>query len=120
MSLGERLKQRRLELGFDVRAVAKACGVSRSAVYQWEDGTTEPTCHNIVALADLLKSYEKYFTSGEEPKVREISAEALRPIESELIEGFRVLPEDVQESMKVTITTLAEERRKRGKRGGRG
>lgn len=52
-SLGESLKSRRTGKGFTQEYVAEALGVSRQAVSKWENGTSEPSTANLMALAKL-------------------------------------------------------------------
>ena len=52
-SLGEALKARRTAAGFTQEYVAEALGVSRQAVSKWENGASEPSTANLMALAKL-------------------------------------------------------------------
>ena len=52
-SLGEALKARRTQRGFTQEFVAEALGVSRQAVSKWENGSSEPSTANLMALAKL-------------------------------------------------------------------
>ena len=52
-SLGEALKARRTAAGYTQEYVAEALGVSRQAVSKWENGTSEPSTANLMALAKL-------------------------------------------------------------------
>lgn len=54
-NLGERLKSSREALNLSQTTVGKACGVSRAAVSQWENGVTVPTRENMEAAADVLR-----------------------------------------------------------------
>lgn|SRR5690606_22093478 len=52
---GERLRERRMELGLTLEEVAKAVGVSKSTVLKWETGTIEDMRVNkAAALAQVL------------------------------------------------------------------
>lgn len=52
---GERLRERRMELGLTLEEVAKAVGVSKSTVLKWETGTIEDMRVNkAAALAQAL------------------------------------------------------------------
>lgn len=72
--LGDRIRTRREELkdrgpGFEIVDVAKACGVTISAVMQWESGSTaniklEP----FFALADYLRVEPRWLGIGAGPK----------------------------------------------------
>ena len=52
-SLGEALKARRTAAGFTQEYVAEALGVSRQAVSKWENGASEPSTANLMALSKL-------------------------------------------------------------------
>lgn len=53
MSLAERLKTLRLEHNFTQEFVAESLNVSRQAVSKWENGSSEPSTSNLLALAKL-------------------------------------------------------------------
>lgn len=52
-SLGETLKERRLRCQMTQEFVSEAIGVSRQAVSKWENGTSDPSTSNLIALAKL-------------------------------------------------------------------
>ena len=52
-SLGEVLKEHRINCNMTQEFVAEAVGVSRQAVSKWENGTSEPSTSNLIALANL-------------------------------------------------------------------
>lgn len=52
-SLSEALRENRMRLKMTQEFVAEAIGVSRQAVSKWENGTSEPSTSNLLALADL-------------------------------------------------------------------
>lgn len=52
-SLAEVLKENRLRCKMTQEFVAEALGVSRQAVSKWENGTTDPSTSNLIALAKL-------------------------------------------------------------------
>ena len=52
-SLGEVLKQHRMRCKMNQEFVAEAIGVSRQAVSKWENGVTDPSTSNLMALAKL-------------------------------------------------------------------
>ena len=53
-SLGEVIKDHRTRCGITQEFVAEQLGVSRQAVSKWENGTSEPTTTNLLALAKLF------------------------------------------------------------------
>ena len=52
-SLGEALKAHRTSRNLTQEYVAEALGVSRQAVSKWENGTSDPSTANLMALAKL-------------------------------------------------------------------
>lgn len=54
-SLGEVLKQHREECNMTQEFVAEAIGVSRQSVSKWENGASDPSTYNLIALAKLFK-----------------------------------------------------------------
>ena len=53
MSLGEVLKEHRVRCQMTQEFVAEHLGVSRQAVSKWENGTSDPSTSNLLALAGL-------------------------------------------------------------------
>ena len=52
-SLAEVLRENRLRCKMTQEFVAETLGVSRQAVSKWENGTTDPSTSNLIALANL-------------------------------------------------------------------
>lgn len=53
-SLGEVLKQHREQCRMTQEFVAEVVGVSRQAVSKWENGTSDPSTSNLIAIAKLF------------------------------------------------------------------
>ena len=53
-SLGETIKEHRTRCGMTQEFVAEQLGVSRQAVSKWENGTSDPSTANLLALAKLF------------------------------------------------------------------
>jgi DNA-binding XRE family transcriptional regulator len=53
-TLGEVLKQRRVDCKMTQEFVAETIGVSRQAVSKWESGAADPSTTNLMALAKLF------------------------------------------------------------------
>ena len=53
MGLGEKIGQYRRSLGISQEELGARLGVSRQAVSKWENGTSEPSTSNLMALAKL-------------------------------------------------------------------
>ena len=54
-TLGEKLRDKRIERGMTQELVAELLGVSRQAVSKWESGKTDPSTANLLALAELYE-----------------------------------------------------------------
>lgn len=54
-NLAEALKEQRTKKHMTQEFVAESLGVSRQAVSKWENGTSEPSTSNLMALAKLYK-----------------------------------------------------------------
>ena len=54
VSLGEVLKKNRTSCKMTQEFVAETLGVSRQAVSKWENGTSDPSTSNLIALAKLF------------------------------------------------------------------
>ncbi len=53
-SLGETIKDHRINCNMTQEFVAESIGVSRQAVSKWENGTSDPSTSNLFALAKLF------------------------------------------------------------------
>ncbi len=52
-SLGETLRDNRIRCNMTQEFVAESLGVSRQAVSKWENGTSDPSTINLIALTNL-------------------------------------------------------------------
>ena len=52
-TLGEKLRENRVRCKMSQEFVAEAVGVSRQAVSKWENGVSDPSTSNLIALAKL-------------------------------------------------------------------
>ena len=53
-TLGEALKTHRINCNMTQEFVAESLGVSRQAVSKWENGSSDPSTSNLIALAKLF------------------------------------------------------------------
>lgn len=53
MSLGEQLKKLRESKGFSQEDVAKKIGVTRQAIYRWENNKSYPDIDNLILLSEM-------------------------------------------------------------------
>ena len=60
MKFGERLKELRMARGMSQMQLARAVGISQSAIAKWELGKTEPTASAIILLAGFFGETTDY------------------------------------------------------------
>lgn len=62
MNLGARLAAWREYAGYSQSKLARTIGITRSAVWQWEDGETVPGARNLAAAVDAFGiSMERFY-----------------------------------------------------------
>ena len=88
MTTGERMKQRRKELGFSAEKIAERLGVSPATIYRYEKGDIEKVpVDSLAELARILQTTPAYLMGWEE------QPEPKRPT---IPKGFSPMPEMVQ------------------------
>ena len=63
-TLGEKLRENRVRCKMSQEFVAEAVGVSRQAVSKWENGISDPSTSNLIALAKLYGLSAEEFLEG--------------------------------------------------------
>lgn len=83
MTIGERIAQRRKELGLSQEALGERMGVSRQAIYKWESDAALPEIEKLVKLAREFGVSVGWLLGEEdnEPEKRELTPEQLRMVE---------------------------------------
>ena len=66
MSIGQRISERRRQLGYSQEYVADKLNVSRQAVSKWEQDLSAPDTYNLIALAELLNVTVEYLATGKQ------------------------------------------------------
>ena len=54
MTVGQRIAQKRKELGLSQEALGEQLGVSRQSIYKWESDTVLPEVEKLIALSRLF------------------------------------------------------------------
>ena len=80
-SLAEILKENRIRCKMTQEFVSETLGVSRQAVSKWENGTSDPSTSNLLALAnlyglsaeELIRSIDSHAEPQPSPKTTEES-----------------------------------------------
>lgn len=91
MTTGERMKQRRKEIGFSAEKVAERLGVSPATIYRYEKGDIEKVpVDSLAELAKILQTTPAYLMGWEEqPTPKPTSPAPIPP-------GFMPMPEMMQ------------------------
>ena len=69
-SIGERIKNRRLELGLTQTDIYQACGISSGALSKIENGNRTPSVLSFYELSKVLKCSMDWLTTGFLPMSR--------------------------------------------------
>ena len=97
---GIRLQSLRKQDGINQTTLAKALGVSRSAVGMWETGEREPDFETLESIADYFNvPIGTFFPDGNYPShFVQITEKDLTPFEREVLSMLHRLTEDQQRS----------------------
>ena len=78
MTLGQRIAQKRKELGLSQESLGEQLGVSRQAIYKWESDASLPEVEKLIALSRLF-SVTVGWLLGVEEEPRPVEEEELTP-----------------------------------------
>ena len=78
MTLGQRIAQKRKELGLSQEGLGEQLGVSRQAIYKWESDASLPEVEKLIALSRLF-SVTVGWLLGVEEEPRPVGEEELTP-----------------------------------------
>lgn len=103
ITLGQRIRQRRKQIGLSQNKLSKAAGVSDSSISLWESDTTAPRGENLHKLAAILQCSPTWILFGDEDKTPEepvspSDQQQMTDEERELLHLFRSLPESEQQA----------------------
>ena len=98
MRIGERIKQRRLELGYTADALAKLLNKNRATIYRYENGDIENMPIDVLEpLAKALNTTPAYLMGWQEPHQENKSTQTegyyVDPETAEYAEMLRTRPE---------------------------
>ena len=91
MTIGQRIAQKRKELGLSQEGLGERLGVSRQAIYKWESDATLPEIEKLIALSRIF-SVSVGWLLGEEtqeadPEERELTEEQLNMVQ-EIVDRY--------------------------------
>ena len=98
MRIGERIKQRRLELGYTADALAKLLNKNRATIYRYENGDIENMPIDVLEpLAKALNTTPAYLMGWQEPHKASVTSQTedyyLDAETAEYAEMLRTRPE---------------------------
>lgn len=101
ITLGQRIRQRRKQIGLNQRQLSKAAGVSYSSISLWEADNTAPRGENLHKLSQALQCSPTWILFGDEDKTPREAIPMDAPLElseeeNELLQLYRALPESEQ------------------------
>lgn len=102
LSIGERIRNRRKEMNFTQRSLAKALKISHVSVSQWERDDSEPTGKNLFALTKVLQCTPTWILFGDENQTPHEPTDAppeLDDKQRELIELFIAITDSEQDEL---------------------
>ena len=109
MSLGERIAQKRKELGINQTELARKAGVSRQAVSQWENGSIRDVkSQHIAKLAKVLRCDARWLMGESRPNA---VGEAPALYENDLIKRIQFLTEDERAKVLKLLDDMEREQR---------
>lgn len=73
MTIGELLKEARLQAGMTQEKVAEAIGVSRQSISNWENDKTFPDVINVIALSELYQVSLDYLLKGSKDYMKHLN-----------------------------------------------
>ncbi|OAT26697.1 transcriptional regulator [Buttiauxella ferragutiae ATCC 51602] len=104
MTLGQRIRQRRKQIGLSQNELSKAAGVSDSSISLWESDNTAPRGENLHKLATVLQCSPTWILFGDDDKIpdepQSSAVQQLNEDEQELLQLYRALPESEQKAQK--------------------
>lgn len=114
MTTGERIKERRTELGLSADSLATKIGISRSTMFRYESGAIEKIpLENLVSIANSLNTTVKYLMGWDACKHADciqhppVSGNESAPKDSQGDLGRRI--HDLRTSQKLTLEQVANE-----------
>lgn len=117
MKIGERIKQRRKELGLSADKLGEILGKDRSTIFRYEKGDIENLPLDILQpIAKALMTTPEYLMGwSDEKKTNAPEKHKLSEGEIKLLEAYRRLSSDTQQLLVETIDSfdsLSEEKQK--------
>lgn len=102
-----RVRQRNLDLGYDMKDLARVSGVAYSTIYRYIDRTVPPKQETIEALASALGCSVNYLLTGAEKEHNTLSPDLM-----ELISHFKILTDGQKQTVRQLIDQFTRDNQK--------
>lgn len=86
MTVGQRIAQKRKELGLSQEALGERLGVSRQAIYKWESNATLPEIEKLVALSKIFAVPVGWLLGVEEPEQETPQSDEMTQAQLDMVE----------------------------------
>lgn len=106
--LGQRLQEARKGAGFSMEAAGALCSVTRSAVSQWESGTTLPGLNHVATLAGAYRRSIDWLVGRPTPSPGEAYSQIHAPEVRRIINRLQYLPPDCIDAVKTLAEAIAQ------------
>ncbi|MBD5089260.1 MAG: helix-turn-helix domain-containing protein [Clostridiales bacterium] len=105
-SIGERIKNRRKELGLTQPRIKELTGISSGTMSDIENGKTLPAAPSLIKLSQVLACTIDWILTGDSPISEQISLSDVR--EDELVSCFQKMSKEDQEELLVIARMKAD------------
>lgn len=95
MTVGQRIAQKRKELGLSQEGLGEQLGVSRQAIYKWESDATLPEIEKLIALSRIFGVSIGWLLGVEESTAECDGAESAAPVSGELTQTQLNMVEEI-------------------------
>lgn len=95
MTVGQRIAQKRKELGLSQEALGEQLGVSRQAIYKWESNATLPEIEKLIALSRIFRVPVGWLLGVEETVVESDTPEPAAQESGELTQAQLNMVEEI-------------------------
>ena len=102
-NFGQRIKELREERNLSLMSLARAIGVSDTAVYKWENGIAEPKLTYIARMADFFGCTADHLIGRTDEFGWNAPAAPLSLEERQMLDRFRALPPQMRRVAEETL-----------------
>lgn len=99
MTIGERIKLRRMQLGLSQNDLAELVRTSQQQIGRYEKGANSPTAEIIIAMAQALETTTDWLLGVSDELNPHYEESDLSYSEHELLKVYRTMPTEKQESI---------------------